>query len=634
MQSKRVILPSPQRHLTYLNSKEFAPELANLPYRWRKRVVKQALEKMVWSSWHKIYESIAIDFVRDFAERYVPAGVDLSQHDADIVATAKKAAAHVMSALWSATSDQHALQIIKCQCEEYGIAAPEFKTLKDVAARALNPHWWRGQLRKRIGRAFEAGNIRLGYVHYHGEPYASHDTVIARMAQNRRNELALEGQKLENELGQQYTLAELAGTSTANKSIRRGELMLRLNGVETIAKELGDEGLFITWTCPSHFHATLHSGKPNPKFSGATPREANAYLQKVTARFRSALARRGIGLYGFRIAEPHHDATPHWHMLLFVRPTANYKTPHIKDTASRVTRLMKRYAWTAERGEKGAFERRLKVVRIDWNKGSAAAYLAKYVSKNIDGAHVGEHKTKDGYVVVPDCVGDLELVPSARIEAWAACWGIRQFQQWGGAPITVWRELRRIKEDMVNEAPELMKRAWYAAQKIDGDEVTSKRADFADYMRVQGGPIVARKNLTIKLAKDVTTCIGRYGETTKSTPYGVHCVALFGVVFKSVRHIWTPVAAATAACDGAAVALPRTRVNNCTQPGPGLRENQPDRSPSDMNTLPQKAKSVLIAAWAALKACPYPRIFDEREAHQPLGDEPSEPAGNNDGNRR
>ncbi|PUA16849.1 replication endonuclease [Glaciimonas sp. PCH181] len=609
MQSKRIVLPSRQRHLTFLQSDRFAPELARLPYKWRKRVINQTLDKMAWSSWHKIYESLATDFVRDFAERYVPAGVDLSQHDADIVATAKKAAAHVSCALWGATSDRHAQQIIICECAEYGIDPPEFEELKDVIGRAVNPHWWRGQLRKRIGRAFEAGNIRLGYVHYRGEAYASHDTVIARLAQNRRNALALENQKLENELGQQYTLAELAGTSTANKPIRRGELMLRISGFETIAKELGDEGLFITWTCPSHFHATLHCGKPNPKYSGATPREANDYLKKVTAQLRAALDRRGIGLYGFRIVEPHHDGTPHWHLLMFVRSTPDYKTLHVKDVASRVIRLMKRYAWRAERGEPGAFARRLKVERIDWSKGSAAAYIAKYVAKNIDGAHVGDHKTKDGYVLAPDCIGGVELVPSMRIEAWAACWGIRQFQQWGGAPVTVWRELRRIKEEMVNEAPEPMRRAWNAAQKIEGE----KRADFAEYLRAQGGPLVPRKNLIITLAKDIKTFIGRYGETIKSTPYGVHCAALFGVVFKSVRHTWTPVKADASARGGAAVDLPRTRVNNCTVPEVAPPEKQPDWMIPDANCFPLDAKNALIDAWAALNACPFPRIFDERK---------------------
>jgi hypothetical protein len=606
MRSRPVTLPARRRHEAFLRSPRFAPELARIPFKWRKRVVSQALEKMAWSSWWKVYESIAVDYVRDFASQYVPAGVDLSQDDGDICATAERAAANVVKVLWSAESEQHALDLIDIECADYGIAAPDFEDDPGaVIARAIDPRWWRRQLRKRIGRAFEAGNIRLGYVSYRREVYTSHDAVLSRLAQNKRNAMALESAVVENEYGHQFTIAELADKSTANKAIRRGELMLRINGFEQVARDNGDKGLFITWTCPSRYHAVhQHNGKPNLKYSGATPREANEYLCKVTALCRSALARRGIGLYGIRIAEPHHDGCPHWHLLLFVRPTAGYKTPHITDVATRAARIMKRYAWRADRGEPGAFKKRLDVVEIDWNIGSAAAYIAKYVSKNIDG--VADHKTKEGYSVVTDLAGDVELVPSARVEAWAATWGIRQFQQWGGAPVTIWRELRRIGKDMVKEAPPAMLNAWNAVQKIEGE----KRACWASYLRVQGGALVSRKDLVITLAKDEKKIMGRYGERLKITPYGVRCADLIGVVFKSVRHTWTPVQKDKVRADVGGVGFPWTRVNNCTEAAvAGFAADAsfaPAPAPAPIKFAAGDAAQI-HHAWLALGACPWPR---------------------------
>lgn len=49
-------------------------------------------------------------------------------------------------------------------------------------------------------------------------------------------------------------------------------------------------------------------------------RPANAYLVKTWVRARSALNRKGITPCGFRISEPQHDGTPHWHVLLFCLP--------------------------------------------------------------------------------------------------------------------------------------------------------------------------------------------------------------------------------------------------------------------------------------------------------------------------
>jgi hypothetical protein len=82
---------------------------------------------------------------------------------------------------------------------------------------------------------------------------------------------------------------------------------------------------------------------------------------------------------------------------------------------------------------------------------------------------VGEHKTNEGYVVQPELWGDDEITPSRRVEAWAALWGIRQFQLFGGAPVSVRRELSRVKGDDLPAGEESaeMNAAWRAAQKTE-----------------------------------------------------------------------------------------------------------------------------------------------------------------------
>lgn len=383
--------------------------------------------------------------------------------------------------------------------------------VKDISAiaRMTCMQWWRRKLRRLHAKVVEGAAISLGYVNRTSDCYVSNESLFRRIQQNNRNEGMLEATVAVNENGDQYTLAELSAKGVANKAIRRAELMTRIAGFEVIARDSDHVGLFITTTCPSRMHKwrTVGKGKvvQNSKYDGTQPNEAQSYLaKKVFKRVRSKWNRCGIKPYGFRIAEPNHDGTPHWHLLLFVQ----------KDQADAMVEIMREYALEDSGDEAGAEEHRCKVVVIDWSRGSAAGYIAKYVAKNID-----------GYKVEKDLFGNDAIESSARVESWASTWGIRQFQQIGGAPVGVWRELRRVKE-LPENAPAELSSAWVAANRIESDGEDIKRADWAEYIRAQGGVAVGR-NYKLRIVHDEADGgFGRYYEENRPAPIGVGQVAI------------------------------------------------------------------------------------------------------------
>lgn len=308
-----------------------------------------------------------------------------------------------------------------------------------LSARLDDPLWWRRQLRKTWSRRSEEMLRKLGTVRKGADVYCSQQAVQLRSAQQRRMRRFLESVVLVNEQGEALPLEQLAEHSLSNPALRRGELMARIKGFEKIAGELGWTGLFVTLTAPSAFHPQRFNGGANPRYEGATAREAQQWLCRTWARVRSQLDRDGIRYFGIRVAEPHHDGTPHWHMLLFVSRAARKE----------LTRTLVS-GWLKEFGsEPGAYAKRVTVKRIDACKGSATGYLAKYIAKNLDGAGaihaadgaetgVGGQASNLGHnVAVADGL--------SRVLAWASVHGIRQFQQLGGPPVGLYRESRRLR---------------------------------------------------------------------------------------------------------------------------------------------------------------------------------------------
>jgi hypothetical protein len=463
-------------------------------------------------------------------------------------------------------------------CQGQGIEPPDVLTCthEGAIARMTSPMWWRRRLRRMHGRKVEAAAIQIGRVHKRAEIYASNQTCTRRAQQQARNAATLESTIATNEEGQEYTLAELAATGTANKAIKRAELMTRISGFERIARDCKHEGLFLTITCPSRMHKWRTAGpwrvEENPKYDGTTPREANGYLGRVWARIRAALARAGAKLYGFRIAEPQHDGTPHWHMLVF----------HAVGMLDTIKRIVSVQALKDSPDERGAAEHRCDFKPIDWSRGSAAGYIAKYIAKNID-----------GYRVEKDLHGNPTMETSQRVEAWASTWGIRQFQQIGGPPVGPWRELRRVK-DAPEGAPVYMREAWEAVNKLttkEGQDDHTKSVSWDRYVRAQGGVFCGRAYRVRVAMRDRPGVLNCYGEPAGPVPCGVesfevehytpahmaHMKSLGKGIERtvhyyaeSVRHVWTiKRAAKSRAIEGVfmgtvADRAPWTCVNNCT----------------------------------------------------------------------
>ena len=510
----------------WLQQAEIQRRLSRLPAAWRKRAnaryahIRGADETgaeanaRLWSANRWRYDLLdKIDAIK------LPAGAS----DDDICEAAKRRAAECFRVGTIAHESAAVRRGMARVCARYGIEPPaaEFDDACAIA-RMVDDLWWRRRLREEHARELEKLAIELGYVHRRREIYASDETVKRRGAQRARNRRILESTIAENEHGDAFTLAELAERSVANPRIKRGELMTRIRGFEEVARGVGHVGEFVTVTCPSRMHARLsQSGAINPKHDGTKPDEANKYLGRVWARVRAKLAREGIAVYGFRIAEPHHDGTPHWHLLLFM---AAESRPGVR-TVPRFRAIMRRYFLADSPDEAGARTARCKFVAIDPAKGSAAGYVAKYVAKNID-----------GYGLETDLYGESIIEATPRIEAWASTWGIRQFQQIGGPPVGVWRELRRLPVSASCDAS-LQSGGVAGADRVEQCRRAADEGDWRAFVVAMGGALRGRAFQALRVAREWSDKVGRYGAAVGESVCGV-MDNFTGRVVRSVRFEW------------------------------------------------------------------------------------------------
>ncbi|WP_251978592.1 replication endonuclease [Salinicola avicenniae] len=504
-----------------------------------------------------------------------------------------------------AVADELAAAAARKRATLHSITPPPVKQPASMQlARLSCESFWRRKLRRLAGRRLEQVQREAYRVHAQAGIYCSDLTIERRRAQRVRNRTLLEAFEAINQEGQVYTLAELAELGLSNPDHRRAELMLRIRDTEVEARRLGHVGMFYTVTAPSRFHPVnanrykdrkgreRYRCRRNPKYDGSTPREAQQHIQKVWAKARAKLSRDERAIYGIRVVEPHHDGTPHWHLLIWMKP----------EDAEAITETLRGYAEEESPEELynslGKTTARFDAKRIDHDKGTAAGYVAKYISKNIN----GEQFTRAGVEGDElDRYGHDLNSAAPRIEAWAACWGIRQFQFVGLPSVTVWREIRRLTDQQESQL-----REWEAATRphpraaatFHQIREAANAGQWDRFLRLMGGPNTPRKLQPIKpwsipafrtdqgdddfshaTGERRTEFLerGRYGDEIK-VPKGLAVSDGKGRVSEYLTRLYRwnvrpKRAAAKGFSGGGEAADPWTCVTNCTDPGTGTGQS-------------------------------------------------------------
>ncbi len=205
-----------------------------------------------------------------------------------------------------------------------------------------------------------------------------------------------------------FDLEEVVKRTTANHENRRIELVVRSRGDEERAIDLGYEGIFITWTLPGKYH------RRSKQWIGCTPKEAHTNLMEQWKRARALFKKHDIDWFGLRVAEPHKDGTPHAHLFLYCP----------KSQLEELVAICRHIATEEDQEElktDALKKKRFDAKRCDPSKGTATGYIIKYISKNINGAHMPE-KGADEKRLVGACLG-IDSSHQTVFAIWSASGG-------------------------------------------------------------------------------------------------------------------------------------------------------------------------------------------------------------------
>lgn len=428
-------------------------------------------------------------------------------HDGEVrrwAAVRCEEAARLIDAAGADTADRYAAAADHWR--RWGMDPPELTTQRDlpgVVRRMACPDFWRRRARQVWAQAKEYAAICDGNVNAKASHYVSAFMLAHTKARRDDTRRMLEAMAAVADDGESVQLSLCVDASPANPKVRRAEMMAQVKGTEDLAEYRGDAGVFLTLTAPSQFHAMRHSNgrcERNPKWNGCTPTDAQRYLAGVWDGAVREARGAGIRWYGLRAVQPHHDACPHWHCVLWCEPAR----------MGELCAIIRRHALLVDGDEPGADVRRCDVKLIDRERGTATGYAIRYIARAIDGAGLDVMTERDDAGQVQN-VGERGKAADmvARVVAWASVWRIRLFQFIGTPPKIVQRELRRVRDEVAPHwALEEVRKA------ADG-------GDWREYSDLMAGPNTPRKLRPVVTLRAPQGEPNRYGEPRPDSVKGV-----------------------------------------------------------------------------------------------------------------
>jgi hypothetical protein len=431
-----------------------------------------------------------------------------------------------------------------------GVCIPG-KTLVAQLARLCDARYWRRALRVRILRAREHFFLRLHLIGRTGEVYASEAAVVMRAAQLKRQAAWMKDTVLVPRFYQGPVDGEKPYEPLTLEKVAPGprerfaKLYTFVKAMDALSTDSCLSSAMVTLTLESEWHANPSNG--NNRWNGTSPRDAHQSLCHRWQAILRDLHRVGVRMSGLRVAEPHKDACPHWHIWLLYRP--EHETRILAAIMKYFPGKLKVRA-PSRRGDKNTsgdvmFDCRddllvdgsrpvahakegaqVEVSRINRDISSGASYAMKYLLKTVDGGddlnrQAGLFPDEDAATTRKK---EKHKLSAKRVDAYRSLWGINQGQLFGVAKcLTAWDEFRRLPVAPLHRA---LRKLWALARGSDKpgrvSVGASQRGDARGFLKALGGLDACRNGKQQKarrfmLGRMLEVAQNSYGEEIKRT---------------------------------------------------------------------------------------------------------------------